>query len=228
MKGARLTFDAPFGSQHLSVTGTFSQDLLTLDFGQLVKVVFKRGTLAQFHVLVDRDQSILLAQAASEESRAAQSNLTNAVTEALALYQATQAYASTDRQPYGVSQFRMQAPEFTWTTGSCRAATANCISFQVLDISSDHDAQGVALAAYSSESSTCWYAIDVETTPAVVPNDPSALRSTTHSANSAVKAGVSYARSPIRSTPASCSASLVLHAHHAAWANDYSSAGGLS
>jgi hypothetical protein len=121
----------------------------------------------------------------------------------------------------------MQAPEFTWTTGSCGAATANCISFKVMDVSTDHDAEGLALASYSTESSTCWYAIDIESTPAVVPNDASALQSGTN-ANRAVNAGTFYARSPDGSSPTSCSASLVLHAHHAGWATSYSSAGGLS
>jgi hypothetical protein len=62
----------------------------------------------------------------------------------------------------------------------------------------------------------------------VIPNDASAFLSSNHSANAGVKAGTSYARSPIGSSPTACTASLVLHAHHAAWSDSYSTAGGLS
>ncbi len=229
VKGSKLTLADRINGQASSVTGSFSPTSLTFDFGQGVSVVFKRGTLAQFDALVVREgKSVLAELAASVADRAAESNLTNATTEAKALYQVSQSYSSTNGPPYGVSTFTMQAPEFAWTTGSCSAATANCVSFQVMDVSADHDAQGVALATYSSKSSTCWYAIDIETTPVVVPNDASALRSSSNSPNARVKAGVFYARSPVGSSPTSCSAPLVLHAHHAAWTDSYSAAGGLS
>jgi len=228
VKGATLTLGAPFAGQHESITGSFSGAALTLDFGQGVTVVFKRGTMTQFDALVSHDGKILLAQAALAASRAAESNLTNALVEAKALYQVNQSYSSTSGRPYGLSTFTMQAPEFTWTTGSCSAEAANCISFHIVDVSSDHDAQGVALAAYSAEASTCWYAVDIEVSPMVIPKDASAFQSTTHSANVGVTAGVFYSRSPVGSSPTSCNASLVLHARHAAWADDFASAGGLS
>jgi hypothetical protein len=228
VKGSNLALVARDSGQSDSVTGSVSGTFVTLDFGQGGSVVFKRGTMAQFNLLVSRDRQSLLAQGALVANREAESNLTNALTETLALYQVTQSYSSANGQPYGVHDFTMQAPEFTWTNGSCGAATANCISFQVMDVSADHDAQGVALAVYSSEASTCWYAIDIEATPVVVPHDPSAFKSTSHSANADIMAGTFYARSPVGSTPTSCSASLVLHAHHAAWANNYVTAGGLS
>ena len=181
----------------------------------------------QFERLVSLDRKSLLAQGALLPARAAQSNLTNALTEAKALYQVTQSY-STNGQPFGAQGFTMLAPEFTWTTGSCGATPTNCISFHVMDVSTGRDAQGLAIAAYSSESSTCWYAIDIESTPVVLPNDASAFKSTSHGANASVMAGSFYARSPVDSSPTSCNASLVLHAHHAAWADTYASAGGLS
>jgi hypothetical protein len=227
VSGKRLSLDARAEGQQWSLTGSFSGGSLTLD-SQGVNVVFRPGTTAQFDALVARDRNSLLAQATLVASRAAESNLTNALTEAIALYQATQAYASSDGQPYGAHDLTAQAPEFTWTTGSCRATTANCISFQVMDLRADHDAQGVALAALSAGSSTCWYAIDIEATPVVIPNDASAFLSSNHSANAGVKAGTSYARSPIGSSPMACTASLVLHAHRAAWSDSYSTAGGLS
>jgi hypothetical protein len=168
-------------------------------------------------------------QAALVASRAAESNLTNALTEGKSLFQVNQAYSSNGGQPYAANDFTMQAPEFTWKNGSCSAAMANCISFQVIDVSAEHDDQGLVLAAFSPESSTCWYAIDLEASPVVVSNDASAFQSTVHSANrSLTTAGVFYARSPVGTTPTSCTASLVLHVHHAAWGVSYSGAGGLS
>ncbi len=229
VKGKTFTLGTPFEGQQQSITGSFSGTSLTLDVGQGVSVVFKRGTLAQFDSLVAHDRNGLLAQAALVASRAAESNLTNAITEGLALYQVTQAYASTDGQPYGARDFSAQAPEFTWTTGSCGAASADCISFQVVDVVSEHDAQGIAMASYSPESSTCWYAVDLEAAPTVVNGDAAAFDSSSGSANVGVRtAGVVYARSPVGSSRTSCTASLVLHAHHAAWAGGYSTAGGLS
>src|ERR1700722_761765 len=59
--------------------------------------------------------------------RAAQSNLTNALTEAKALYQVNQAY-SNGGAAYTAGNFASQAPEFTWTTGACAATATNCVS----------------------------------------------------------------------------------------------------
>lgn len=161
-----------------------------------------------------------------QANRAAESNLTNALTEAKALYQVNQSYSAAGH-PFGANAFTMQAPEFTWTTGSCSAAS--CVSLQVMDVSTDTDAQGVALAAFSSETSTCWYAMDLETTPVLIVNDPTAFQSTTDVANVGVSAGGDfYARSPVDSTPTSCSASLVLHPHQAHWGTTYVNAGALS
>src|ERR1700690_4295602 len=53
--------------------------------------------------------------------RAAQSNLTNALTEAKALYQVSQSYTG-----YSYASFAAQAPEFTWTSGACTATGTNC------------------------------------------------------------------------------------------------------
>jgi hypothetical protein len=228
VNGLKLTLVVRANGQASSVTGSVSGASISIEFGQVDNIVFRRGTLAEFDQLVARDRNSLLAQGALVADRAAESNLVNAMTEAKALYQVTQSYSATNGHPYGVSTFTMQAPEFTWTTGSCSAATANCISLRVMDVSADHDSQGVALAAFSSETSTCWYSIDIEATPLVVPNDPSAFRSTNHSANDGVMAGVYYARSPAGSSPTSCDASLVLHAHHVTWANSYATAGVLS
>lgn len=227
-KGSKLTIVSGLDGQRYSTTGSIKGSSFSVDFGQGANVSFKPGTMAQFDALVTRDRESLLAQADLGASRATQSNLINALTEVRALYQVTQSYESTNGQPYEAHDFTAQAPEFTWIAGSCTAKTPNCISLQVVDVHSDHDAQGIALAAFSSESSTCWYAVDIEATPVVITGDASAFQSSNHSANRGVVAGSFYARSPVSSSPASCSASVVLHAHHAKWTDSFSSAGALS
>jgi type IV pilus assembly protein PilA len=122
--------------------------------------------------------------------RAAQSNLTNALTEAKSLYEVSQTYSPSGGS-YTSGQFQSQAPEFTWTSGACTSTTNNCISFQVFGSTTTGDGQGLSLAAYSSKTSTCWYAFDLEsswgvTGGATFPN-----------------AGVFYAK---QSRPTSCAA----------------------
>jgi type IV pilus assembly protein PilA len=92
--------------------------------------------------------------------RSAQSNLTNAVTEVKALYQVSETY-SPSTGPYTSGQFQSQAPEFSWTSGAC-SSNSNCVSFAVINAGTPGDGQGVSLAAYSSKTSTCWYAFDLE------------------------------------------------------------------
>jgi type IV pilus assembly protein PilA len=103
--------------------------------------------------------------------RAAQSNLTNAVTEAKALYQVTQAYTGSGGA-YTAGNFTSQAPEFNWQLGAvCGTTTTNCVSVSVFAVSATSDAQGLSLAVDSSKTNTCWYAFDVESTPAAPPLD---------------------------------------------------------
>jgi type IV pilus assembly protein PilA len=97
--------------------------------------------------------------------RAAQSNLTNALTESKALYEVSQTYSPT-AGTYTAGQFSSQAPEFSWTTSACTSASAgNCVSFGVFNVSTAGDGQGVALAAWSAKTNTCWYLFDVENSP---------------------------------------------------------------
>jgi type IV pilus assembly protein PilA len=93
--------------------------------------------------------------------RSAQSNLTNALTESKALYEVAQTY-SPSTGAYTAGQFQAQAPEFSWTATSCSGTSSNCVSFAVFNASSIPDGQGVSLAVYSSKTSTCWYAFDLE------------------------------------------------------------------
>jgi type IV pilus assembly protein PilA len=96
--------------------------------------------------------------------RAAQSNLTNALTEAKALYEVQQSY-SINGAAYTTAQLTSQAPEFSWTTGTCTSSSGNCIGYKVFDATVTGDGQGMELYSLSSKTSTCWYAFDLESTP---------------------------------------------------------------
>ena len=82
----------------------------------------------------------------SANDRAAQSNLTNGLTEASAQYQSSgQTYS-------GVSALlTTSAPEYTWTASAPPARTAqpNCISVDPVDVATSADAQGLVIASMS-------------------------------------------------------------------------------
>jgi len=161
--------------------------------------------------------------------RAAQSNLTNALTEAKALYQVTQAYSNTSGNGgvYTSGAFTAQAPEFSWTTGNCAASSAsNCVSFAVADVSTAGDAQGIVLAAWSSKTNTCWYAVDLENTPTNLGADTSAILQPTTKNTLLTTAGVWYGKHTLAGT--TCTASTGLSPGTSAnWATTYSGAGSV-
>ena len=129
--------------------------------------------------------------------RGAQSNVTNALTEAKALYQINQAY-SNGGAAYTAGQFASQAPEFTWTSGACAATATNCVSITPFNAASVGDGQGLAVSVASSKTNTCWYAFDFEATPSSAVLKPGA---------SVPNAGVFYAKQAV---PAGgCSSSSV-------------------
>jgi type IV pilus assembly protein PilA len=165
--------------------------------------------------------------------RAAQSNLTNALTEAKALYQVNQSY-STAGAAYTPGQFTSQAPEFTWTTGACSSSSTNCVSYKVVDSSVAGDGQGLVLAAYSAKTSTCWYAADLESAPAAFTGgfvttaagsatDQNALTAGTH-ATSVGTAGVFYGKSATGTTNCAATTGATPTAN-ALWGSSYSNAG---
>jgi len=104
-----------------------------------------------------------LGVTSSANDRAAQSNLTNGLTEAASQYQAAaQSYS-------GVSALlSASAPEFTWTVSStgCTTAQPNCISVGTYDVATAADAQGIILAAMS-KTGTCWWVAQLQTAPVV-------------------------------------------------------------
>ena len=81
----------------------------------------------------------------------------------------------------------------------CTSASTNCVSVTPFDTASAGDGQGVALAVPSTKTNTCWYAFDLEASPAIPPVKTGAV---------VPSAGVFYAKlSPIPA--AGCSSSAV-------------------
>jgi type IV pilus assembly protein PilA len=100
----------------------------------------------------------------SANDRAAQSNLTNGLTEASAVFQANnQSYSGI------ITALSSSAPEFTWTAAatSCTTGQPNCISVASYDVAVTTDQAGVVLANMS-KTGTCWMVAQLGATPAVV------------------------------------------------------------
>jgi len=107
----------------------------------------------------------------SASDRAAQSNLTNGLTEAKAIFQNTSSYypqvGATSAQV--LANFSASAPEFKWVVGGTSCTTNNnCMSEQVVDVNGANDGQGLILATYSAKDAECWYTLDLEGTPQVI------------------------------------------------------------
>jgi hypothetical protein len=211
----------------LSFTGSVSGSSLTLSLSRFgdpeeeneLNIVFRPGTVSEFRQLTNKSGPSVADP---------QVNLVNAVTAAKAYYRISRSYTGPDHSDEP-DMFTQHVPQFIWTTKECSAMPVNCVSLRFLDVGSDDDGQGIALAVYSAKSSACWYAIDIETTPRVLPNDRAAFVATASGPNASVThAGVYYARSPVGSAPSFCMASLVLNPHQAAWGTDYANAGALS
>ncbi len=103
-----------------------------------------------------------LGLTSSANDRAAQSNLTNAVTEAASQYQ-------NNAQSFLAIQTLLlaNAPEFAWTAGDCFGGIATCISYQVVDAASVGDSQGLVVAIYSKATQTCWFGVQLNANPAI-------------------------------------------------------------
>jgi len=95
----------------------------------------------------------------SANDRAAQSNLTNGLTEASAVYQSNgQSYSGI------VAAVTAAAPEFTWQAGA-PAAGSNQLSIASYDASSATDQQVVVIAALSKANNTCWWVAQLNASP---------------------------------------------------------------
>jgi prepilin-type N-terminal cleavage/methylation domain-containing protein len=137
-----------------------------------------------------------LGVANSAGDRAAQSNLTNALTEVKALYQNNAAYTNAGAA-MTIATLTASAPEFSWTANTtCGTSTnGNCVSAQVVDSSGTADSQGIELAVYSAKTTTCWYAVDLESAPATLVGDTGVPFSVSgHVPTGAATAGVFYGK----------------------------------
>ena len=153
--------------------------------------------------------------------RAAQSNLTNAFTEAKALYQVSQSY-STNGAAFTPGQFASQAPEFTWQTTGCTDSQTNCISYDVVSVATASDGQGLVLAAYSAKTSTCWYVLDLEAYPSS--GLTGGIESGGTNKNAMTTAGAFYGKS--KTGASTCLASTAAApTNSASWGSSYSNAG---
>lgn len=84
--------------------------------------------------------------------RAAQSNITNAITEASAVYQSNnQSFSVTTGSL--TTMLNSSAPEFSWTTGACSSTSTNCIS-----VDPGNSGQTLIIADFS-KTGYCWYAL---------------------------------------------------------------------
>jgi prepilin-type N-terminal cleavage/methylation domain-containing protein len=184
-----------------------------------------------------------LGVANSAGDRAAQSNLTNALTEAKAIYQNGATYAPPNAGGTAIqltmATFSSSAPEFSWVQGASTAgggcsttSNANCISAQVVDASMAGDGQGVILATYSPKTQTCWYAVDLEAPPATLNEATTgtpiyvSFTGTTiaHAQTGAATGGVFYAKKKGSLTGVNCNAFYPTTVPFN-WGQSYSSSG---
>ena len=146
----------------------------------------------------------------SANDRAAQSNLTNAITELKALYQNGQTYCATagtcatgltPLPMTGAGSVQSSAPEFTWAAAATNVTAGNNISMDPVDVASAGDGNGVILATLSKNNSTCWYAVDLESTPqtgAIAGHlNPQFLAATTATTANAQWESIPVAQSPL-------------------------------
>jgi type IV pilus assembly protein PilA len=162
-----------------------------------------------------------LGVTSSASDRAAQSNLTNALTEAKAIFQNTSSYGT---NATALTAFQSSAPEFSWSNGAC-TINGNCMSEQVVDASAAADGQGLELATWSSKDSECWYALDLEGTPASQTAETSPLVAFWTPATvpvGATTAGVFYAKKA--NSAANCSANYAATTNGFKWGTSYANA----
>ena len=169
----------------------------------------------------------------STDDRAAQSNLTNALTEVKALYQDAQSYTP-NGTPMTVGAVESQAPEFSWTTAACGPASPpNCVSMQVVDASAPGDGQAMVLAVYSQGSGDCWYGLDLENPASSLTDSGQHLALVTRgrTPTGIGTPGVLFAeKSPATTASAStyCSANWAVTQARFGWGTDYSNPGGAA
>jgi len=129
----------------------------------------------------------------SANDRAAQSNLTNGLTEASAVYQGNnQSFTGISAALVG------SAPEFSWVANNAvPTAGSNQIGINPVDVATSGDAQGVVLVEQSKNSATCWWTVQLDATPAVIAGTgfETAASGATGGQTGVATAGTYYAKS---------------------------------
>ncbi len=95
--------------------------------------------------------------------RAAQSNLSTAVSEIKNMFEPNQSYA---KVYLAAATLTATAPEYSWEQNkACTAkSAANCVSEYPVDVVGPAGGRGVILATLSP-TGVCWYAVDLEAVP---------------------------------------------------------------
>jgi type IV pilus assembly protein PilA len=164
----------------------------------------------------------------SAKDRAAQSTLTNVMTETVATYQNAQAFPSTSP----LTNYSATDPQFSWVDGStnatpCTVATApKCVSVMPVDVATSADLQGVVIAVMS-QTGTCWYAVNMQANPAGAAFSPAdtsqfSVKSTSPASPAGQTAGTFYAKSATPAPAGSCWAGNYISGK--SWNNSYGTA----
>jgi len=123
-----------------------------------------------------------LGVSGSARDRSAQSNVTNALTNAIAYYQNGQSFdATTGTGGTATSQtgtgagstagaLQSTEPAFTWVAAGTACATnaPKCVSIAPVDVATADDGQGVVLAVMAG-TGNCWYAMNLQANPVANP-----------------------------------------------------------
>ena len=219
------TSGSPLPVQETLNTPTGRTTVTFSDWGEPVNVTAPTGAIPGDPV------SSLFGPSNTANDRAAQANLTNALTEAKALYQNSQSY-STGKTPMTPANFSSNAPEFAWTTQGCgETSPNNCVSIQVVDAAQTGDGQGIVFAVYNAGSGNCWYGIDLESpASAFVDTSPNvAVMTSGRSPTGLSSPGVFFAEKAAGKTSTSastyCSAAWAATQSSFDWGPSYSNAG---
>ncbi len=164
-----------------------------------------------------------LGTTGSANDRAAQSNLTNGLTEASAAYQSNSQTFS------GISAALVSsAPEFSWLASNVAAAAAsNQISVHAVDVANAGDTKGVILSAMSKNTNTCWWVTQLAVAPSAAGIAGTGFNTASSGAgfqNGATVAGTYYAKKA--GAAANCKANYPENAGVAFnWGTSYANAG---
>ncbi len=172
-----------------------------------------------------------LGVTSSANDRAAQTNGTNAVKEALAVFQ-------NNNQTFNAGPFSKSAPEFAWSNDSSGSdfppgalgsganlassgTTANAVSYWVGDSATSADGLALVVATYAKGTSTCWFVADLQATPLLAEiGGPGGDTATFMSTSGITTGGTFYAKA---TNTTDCQASMAIDPY--TWGTTWSNPG---